>query len=195
MTKDKIEVINVSFNDINKFCIEVLSRTAREIERTSCLVVGIEEGGVPISENFYAILSSKGYRPSHITIRCQRPSSKTKKNTIGRRMINIVIRTLPQGLLNKLRILEHHILSKRRNPARKISINKELPPADLIFIFDDAVDSGHTLKAVHNKILTSHPNAKILTAAFVVTQKDPVYEPNFYSRRNVLVRFPWASDA
>lgn len=165
------------------------------------LILGIAEGGIPVAEivhQFFKDLTKNEVSLDFIKV--QRPSTKQKKENLKtEKTLRFIFSILPIFLLNYLRILEHKKLSKRSKPdlEREIKWNEELNFSrfDLILIVDDAVDSGASMKITLNFVKEKVKNSTILkTVSVVVTQKNPVYMPDYFQFRDVLIRFPWSLD-
>lgn len=168
------------------------------IENSSVLIIGIKEGGIPIAEmvkvNLEKITSTQ---LDFITIKCQRPSTKSKKkSSILKYLLKNLFKVLPQFFLNKVRIYEHKFLMNNGNQDRELYLpeNLQLDNYHKILIVDDAVDSGYTLKNVVDKLEKNNSSAKIYSLAVVVTDKNAVKIPDYYLYSDVLIRFPWSLD-
>lgn len=191
-----MNVIDASEESISSFCGDVVAKIASDLENKKVLVVGIASGGVPIAEDLSRCLSEVGISNSIAAVRCQRPSTKRKKKSLVGVCFKVAIRLLPKKFLNTLRVIEHYALSRKRNPNREVLTDfSGFGQFDNVLVVDDAVDSGHSLHAVKNFLDVQAPQAEVFSIAYVVTQQDPVVEPDLCKYRNVLVRFPWASDA
>ncbi len=164
------------------------------------VIIGIRSGGYVVAE-----LMAKHFPQARLfAITCQRPSTK-KKQSIS--LIGHILRALPHGINNQLRIVEHIMLTQLRAPQRNVVLPD---PGELdaienylrghktshILIVDDAVDSGATLEAVHKAVSTvADADATIKIAAVTVTTHTPRIMPDFFLYRFVLCRFPWSLDA
>lgn len=175
-------------------------------DKEQILVIAIADGGIPIAERVESYLKSHTTHKTKLeTVNCQRPSTKAKKNTeLKTALIKMIFKITPKKILDMLRIWEHNRLKLRHPQAmvrtvseantKNISINYSL-----ILIVDDAVDSGASMLAVKDhfqKVFSlTHVSPPIKTLAAVVTQENPVFTPDFYWKKNVLIRFPWSLDA
>ncbi|MDM1297855.1 hypothetical protein HXZ94_05005 [Empedobacter falsenii] len=168
------------------------------VENTSVLVIGIKEGGIPIAGLVKSILEKKtSTQLDFITIKCQRPSTKSKKkNSIVKYLLKNLFKILPQFFLNQVRIYEHKFLMNNKNQDREVHFpqNSDFNKYDKILVVDDAVDSGYTLKNVVEKLEKNNSSAKIYSLAVVVTDKNAVKIPDYYLYSDVLIRFPWSLD-
>ena len=191
-----MKVINLIQDDIDQF-YEV---NYSNFNCDNLLIVGVANGGLPLSEGFYNYMSNRGGSCEHAEIKCQRPSTKVKKSfTLNERLIKMVFKFVPTFVLNKLRVLEHNKLSKRKS----IDLERDCiwlkKPArarySQILIIDDAIDSGASLKRVYNEVYKYFPSSEINTSVIVCTQDKPLFDASFTLFKNVLVRFPWSLDA
>ncbi|MDM1061211.1 hypothetical protein HXZ62_01365 [Empedobacter falsenii] len=168
------------------------------IENSSVLIIGIREGGIPIAEMVKVNLENiTSTQLDFITIKCQRPSTKSKKKSfIVKYLLKNLFKVLPQFFLNQVRIYEHKFLMNNGNQDRELYLpeNLQLDNYHKILIVDDAVDSGYTLKNVVDKLEKNNSSAKIYSLAVVVTDKNAVKIPDYYLYSDVLIRFPWSLD-
>lgn len=149
------------------------------------IVIGIPTGGVHVADCFegYIKQSVKLIRP---------PRNKFKK------YLKHIIRLLPRAIIDRIRILEAHLLVRQGSHMSNTVI--ELPDIDVstvrrILLVDDAVDSGATLKAVRAKLTEVLPEIEIRTAVLTVTGKDVSITPDFCVYNNqTLIRNPWSID-
>ena len=164
------------------------------------LLIGIRSGGYVVAE---AMVSSFP-EATLLSLTCRRPSTETKQNSST---LKNVLRKLPEFFTNRMRIIEHIMLTQLRTP----KINRFSPDrAELtmienvirqyganpnILIVDDAVDSGATLATVVDIIRNiAGSEAIIKTAVITVTTVHPFIEPDYLLYRYVLCRFPWSFD-
>jgi len=164
------------------------------------LLIGIRSGGYVVAEAMVSSFPTAKLLP----LTCHRPCTAKKQNSST---LKSVLHKLPEFLTNRLRIIEHIMLTQLRSP----KINRFSPDrTELtvienflrwygsnpnILIVDDAVDSGATLATVVNiirNIAGSH--AIIKTAVITVTTVHPFIEPDYLLYRYVLCRFPWSFD-
>lgn len=149
-------------------------------------VLGIITGGEAVAARMFVGVP-------HCGVCLQRPGTATKRGMAGR-----LLRRLPRGVNNMLRIAEAYMLGLRRSEPRKF--NGELPPelagARRILIVDDAVDSGATMQAIYAAVAATHPRAELHSCAITVTTRHPLMRPDTALYNNgTLIRFPWSQDA
>lgn len=191
-----MKVIDATNESIREYCNKVVVAMRADLTPCRNLVVAVESGGSPIADELANGIHTHGLSCKLASIRCQRPSSKAKKNAGSGRLFKTLLQCLPKPVLNLLRVIEHQVLSRKRNPEREIVTDfDDFDSFDNIILVDDAIDSGYSLKKVIDYLRVKAPVARIITVVYVVTQKQPVVEPDYLNLRNVLVRFPWASDA
>lgn len=162
-----------------------------------CLIVGIEEGGMPLAEIALNNLKRNNVNVELIGVKCQRPSTKTKKkNKITKAIIKSVFKLTPEFILDALRNAEHRSLMKSEtHTKREVVIPNELDfnQFNKILIIDDAVDSGHSLKNVIEKI-KEKTQTDVYSFCVVVTNVNACILPDFYLHSDLLIRFPWSLD-
>ena len=131
-------------------------------------------------------------------------ASRIKRKSLFSIIKSNLIKKLPIGLNNILRILEHsarQFIYKigKSNSGRNISVGKDdylyLASSDNICIIDDAIDSGNTIKQVVDEVRRVNKNARISTAVIVKTFESPLLNPDIYLYNDTLIRFPWSDDA
>lgn len=191
-----MKVIDATKQDINDFANEVCGTFRTNIAQADkVLVVGVASGGLPLAKNVFLNLSDNKNK-KYTEISCQRPSTQKKESGMFSWLFNMIISLSPKFVLNKLRVIEHVLLSKKRTPKREVKLNQDIVFSDynLVIVVDDAIDSGFSLKQVVNFIakLTS---SDIVSAVYVTTQKKPVYTADYSKHQDILVRFPWSKDA
>lgn len=194
-----MKVLDFDLQKFKEFVKQVLVNDAKSFD--NILVLGIAEGGLPIAQIVYDTLNEHlNSSVSQGFIMVQRPSTKNKKKSeTTQKFIKSIFSITPKFILNYLRIREHKKLSKRSKSdlQREIKWNEEpnFSRFDLILIVDDAVDSGASMKKTLDFVKEKVNNSTILkTVSVVVTQKKPVYMPDYFQFRDVLIRFPWSLD-
>lgn len=166
------------------------------------LLVGIRTGGLVVAEAMAQ--SGPGYVPV-LPLTCRRVATGMKSRL---KVLPWLLARLPQPIVDRLRWLEHRLLSKRRRSSsapqqidhtEAITIGQHLARATApcrVLVVDDAVDSGVTLSTVLNLLRrTCPPQTEFRTAVVTVTLTQPLVEPDFLLYRGVLCRFPWSFDA
>lgn len=165
------------------------------------LLVGIRTGGLFVAETMAR--SHPGTLPV-LSLTCRRAGTKTKSRIPW---LNQALLSLPRGTVDKLRVLEHRLLSTRRTrlahapevdrqEAQRIAEAVAATPGARILVVDDAVDSGLTLGTVLELLRGNTPTGTELRSAVItVTLDAPRVEPDYALYRGVLCRFPWSFDA
>lgn len=162
------------------------------------LMTGIWRGGSYVADALWAALP-EGYCRLRHDVAMQRASTKRKGG-----MFRKVMSCLPVPVLDFLRIAEARVLRLSGSNRAPRDIDRDpvplgetpcLPPAPRILVVDDAIDSGHTLKAVTDALARVYPGATFTTAVITVTIPDPVADADFCVYHDgTLVRFPWSAD-
>jgi hypoxanthine phosphoribosyltransferase len=154
------------------------------------LVVTIATGGDIVGSNIFD-------RVPHVSVRCQRVTTKARAK-MG--FIDKIIKILPKGVNNLLRMVEAKCLSLTKPSQHSLTLStkqqQKLGDAEKILIVDDAVDSGATLSTVIEAIERLPGKRNLRTAVITVTTSSPLVMPDFFIYNNhTLIRFPWSADA
>lgn len=165
------------------------------------LLVGIRTGGLVVAE---AMARSVTEPVSVLPLTCRRAATGVKARL---KVLPRILTAMPRPVVNRLRWLEHRMLTGRRQGARKPQqidhgeaaiIGRHLLATNVrrILVVDDAVDSGVTLATVLQLLRQAcPPDTEFRTAVVTVTMEQPLVEPDFLLYRGVLCRFPWSFDA
>ena len=166
------------------------------------VIVGIRTGGLHVAN---AMAKACGEGLTVLPLTCRRPSSRYKP---GLPAIKDLVARLPRPVLDRLRMIEHALLTRRPPSGRREGYHfdaAELACVEAwaatagngisVLVVDDAVDSGTTLSLVLEAVQRLMPAARIRSAALTVTTAQPLVTPDYalYSRQ--LCRFPWSLDA
>lgn len=164
------------------------------------LLVGIRTGGLVVAE----AMARAAVRPVTVLPLTSRRASTGTKARFG--LLRTTATRLPRPVLDRLRVLEHRLLTGRRkarvalqpfdhHEAATIGAHIAAVAGSRVLVVDDAVDSGVTLATVLGLLRETTGAAKIRSAVITVTLDDPRVEPDFALYRGVLCRFPWSFDA
>lgn len=163
-------------------------------------IVGIETGGVHVVNALALSASTSVFR-----CRLRRPTTETKERLSAG---TSVLKRLPYGVTNRIRLVEDRQLEKRRQviPSEsdelatcldEISATVMARRLCRVAIVDDAVDSGATLGCVRNG-LRQRLSADVALKTAVLTQtridEKVLVVPDFALHQQVLLRFPWSFD-
>lgn len=164
-------------------------------------VVGIRSGGAYIGRRVHAAYIEQGLQPVYHELTCRRPSTKTKKAS----KLDAILPRMPRWLVNFLRQAEAHLvtlkLNRRDQAPREVELHGELfvflegLDGGRVLLVDDALDSGASMKAVTERLAIINPAVKYEVAVLTVTQRNPVYRPDYSLYQQTLIRFPWAMDS
>ena len=147
------------------------------------LVLSILRGGEYVGRELFRDVR-------HESVVLQRPTTRRKGRIFGK-----VMQALPYWLLDRLRIAEAWLLSRKSAKYKPAEVELPDVAALRILIVDDAVDSGHTLRSVVEAVTSANPDADVRTAVITVTTPHPVIRPNYMMFNNLsLIRFPWSKD-
>lgn len=170
------------------------------------ILLGIRTGGYAVAQ---AMLDgTNGEDVVLLPITRRRASTAAKNNNPW---VGATLRRLPYFVTDRIRVLEHRVLSGRRamEKASETTGQWEADPAEgaalaealakrlhaKILIVDDALDTGATLRAVHALVSSLAPTADVRSAVLVTTTKTPLIKATNSLYTNVLCRFPWSHDA
>lgn len=163
-------------------------------------IVAVRRGGSYVCDAFCRHFSQDRYDVRY-DITLQRPSTKRKDGSISR-----ILKRLPLGILDIMRMTESTFLSLRRKMKRPTDLARvEIPEgvADIlrekdfpkILVIDDAIDSGDTLFAIAETFRKTNENANLRIAVLTETTEAPRIRADYSLYRNkTLIRFPWSSD-
>lgn len=163
-------------------------------------IVGIRTGGFLVAQTMARHASNIAVIP----VTCRRPSTKYKQ-VLG--VAKAAVARLPMPVLDKLRVLEHKILTRapkegaalpQFDPGEVIALSNWFGVAGkspTLLVVDDAVDTGVTLSHVMSMVCRYAPEgADIRSAVITVTTERPVMMPDYTLFRRQLCRFPWSMD-
>ena len=163
-------------------------------------IVGVKRGGSLVCDAFCRHFPSDLYA-LRTDVFLQRPSTRMKTGKVG-----AVLKSLPQWLLDLMRMAESRLLSLSRMSGRRRDIPRVVLPDVLarilksggqpeILVIDDAIDSGDTLNAVIRAMADMNGRARFRVAVMTVTTSRPVVTPDYCLYSNhTLIRFPWSND-
>lgn len=194
-----MKVLDFEINGFKNFLNENFPDLIQSNQRI--LILGIAEGGIPVAEIVYDFLKNENQNQVNLNfIKAQRPSTKRKKASLAREnLLKFVFSILPKFVLDYLRVYEHKKLSKRNQSdlEREIISNSEIDFSfyDFVLVVDDAVDSGASMKKVVDFVNEKSQKTMVLKSlSVVVTQQNPLFLPDYFQFRDVLIRFPWSLD-
>ena len=176
------KVITLDSEALQGVCRKLEAERIRPFEPD--VVLGIESGGRFVADMLFP-------ERTHCYVALRRPSTRGKSGVVKR-----LLRLLPRFVADALRVAESYFLE--RHAAAPVPFTGELPAelagAASILVADDAVDSGNTMLSVVEAVKNNYPEARVATAAVVVTTRAPKIRPDFYMFDNLLIRFPWSAD-
>jgi hypoxanthine phosphoribosyltransferase len=165
-------------------------------------LIGIRTGGFYVAD---AMADAMNQSMPVLSVTCRRPSTRYKGGLSG---LKAIIAKLPRPIVDRLRMIEHAVLTRRSRPTRQVDFQfdaAEIAALDIwleqagshprIVIVDDAVDSGATLSHVLRLVTDRAPaGATICCAVITVTTAQPLIQPDYALYRQQLCRFPWSLD-
>lgn len=111
--------------------------------------------------------------------------------------LKVLLRFLPRWVTHYLRGLEIKSNIHGIQKEREVHVEGAWPPKDKkLLIVDDAVDTGSSLKAIADFLIShGYDPCNLKTAVLTVTHHNPVVRPDFTLFENVGFAFPWSYDS
>lgn len=108
--------------------------------------------------------------------------------------INIILRCLPKRITDFLRRIEEQSNLRGAQKERNVYMKGNLPPYDKnILIVDDAIDTGYSILAVIDFLVSrGYQKSKIRAAVITTTRNNPEYHTDFSLFYNTSFAFPWS---
>lgn len=166
-------------------------------------LIGIRTGGLYVAES---MAKAAGYTVPVLSLTCRRPSTQYKTSVAT---LKKIITKLPRPVVDRLRIMEHSLLTRKSQPVQPGDFqfdSEELALLDdwlesagqrpSLVVVDDAIDTGATLSRVLDAVAHhAPPTARIRSAVITVTTPKPWALPRYTLYSQQLCRFPWSLDA
>ncbi len=165
-------------------------------------LIGIRTGGLYVAES---MAKAVDFTVPVMSLTCRRPSSAAKSKFSA---VKKIVSSLPRPVVDKLRVIEHAMLTKKPKRARPENYSfdqgeldilddwlREAGPNPSIVVVDDAVDTGATLSLVLDAVSHRAPGGLIRSAVITVTTARPWATPRYTLFSRQLCRFPWSLDA
>lgn len=164
------------------------------------LIIGVLTGGGFVGQRVYKHFASLG-NVLYAEISIERATTGIKT----RYGLKKILRLLPEGLLNVLRVIEVLLLELKAmifTPKRageivlSAAIDKELSQGNKkVLVVDDCVDTGATLLKVSDFLKEKYPSSNQVKFAVVTkAHRKALLEVDFFLFNRVLIRFPWSMD-
>ena len=164
------------------------------------LIIGVLTGGGSVGQRVYKHFASLG-DVLYAEISIERATTGIKR----RFGLKKILRLLPEGLLNVLRVVEVLLLELKAmifTPKRageivlSAAIDKELSQGNKkVLVVDDCVDTGATLLKVSDFLKEKYPSSNQVKFAVVTkAHRKALLEVDFFLFNRVLIRFPWSMD-
>ena len=193
-----MHIITLRNNEFDEACIRLAEKINSHQKPDA--IIGVKTGGAVVAAKVYKNFLDNGMTLKYYDVSASRNTSKVKKKY----RLAYIFHYLPETLLNLLRLVEHYFLKANMricsNQQRNIKLSDALSGyikklnKGYVYIVDDAIDSGATVRNIIAELNRINPNLDYRSAVLVVTQNKPVIFPDIYLYSNVLLRFPWSSD-
>lgn len=193
-----MKVVTLNQNDFNNTCY----RLADEMLKTCvpAALIGVRTGGAVVAHYVHVKLQKEKLLVTCFEATASRNSTKVKRKANISKLFSL----FPVFVLNILRSFEYYFLKLMMKLQVKQNRNVEFDKSlcnqlarmheGCVYIIDDAIDSGSTIKNILDKCRSINPALDYKVAVLVVTQKQPEIFPDTYLYKDVLLRFPWSSD-
>jgi hypoxanthine phosphoribosyltransferase len=198
---ERQSVISLDREAFDEVCAGLMRQASRE--RPPDALIAIPTGGWFVAQS---MAKAAGGDIPILSLTCRRPSSKLKP---GGSVVRKMVGGLPRPIVDRLRVAEHALLTRRPASAPKEPyqfVEQELeiverwmataPDRPSLLIVDDAIDSGATLLQVIDAVRRyAPPDAVLRSAVITVTTDWPLVRPDHHMFHRQLCRFPWSMDA
>ena len=193
-----MHVVTLNKSEFEKSCSSLAVKIAEN--NNLIALIGVRTGGATVAKLVFNQLGKQNESLRYYEVGASRYAT-VAKNSYG---IKKLFMYVPGFFLDWLRIIEYYIVSIRMRFFYKVDRSIQLDNgledylADLddgrLFVIDDAIDSGATVKNLLDKLHLINPLLEYKVAVLVVTQNMPLITPDVSLYKNVLLRFPWSSD-
>lgn len=179
--------IELSLENLCDECIAWANTIKNEFQPD--LIVYIAKGGYLIGKAFQEVFNCR-----MIGVDAERSGNKLKE------FLTPVLSHLPKKLLNIARNVEMKSGVHNQHAERSVVFHTcgetDKKSVKKILIVDDAVDTGHSLKAVAEKVKGRYPNAEIKLAALNVwRQSESVVRCDYFKYQDTILRTPMSKDS
>lgn len=183
-----MDYLELSIEKLNSEC----EKWALEIQKDykTDLIIYIAKGGYLIGKSFKNV-----FNVPLIGIKAKRRGNKIKD------LFMPLIVKLPKKICNILRLIELKTNVHNKCEERKIIIDtniNKINKKDIrkILIVDDSVDTGHSMKRVHDEVRKMFLNSEIKLAAMNVwNDSKKIIDIDYFIYKNVVIRTPMSKDS
>lgn len=163
-------------------------------------IVGVRTGGAVVAGKAHLYVLERCPSVRYFDVSASRASTVVKRKAGVAKFLVL----MPDFVLDVLRVVEHYVRAfvarfkkeQQRNVRVDDALEKYLGGLSqgVVYIVDDAIDTGATLKLLLDEFRAINPGLDYRTAVLVVTQSKPLVSPDLSLYRNILLRFPWSID-
>lgn len=124
----------------------------------------------------------------------------TRKGGKLKKLVNPVLKVLPEKLKMYLRSKEMKSNVHAKDPNRQINYNSDIwnkyKKCKKILLVDDSIDTGYSALLAKNTIANYFRKSEVKVAVInLFDQAKAVYEPDFYMYENTMFKGPWSNDS
>ncbi len=189
----------ITLNDVG-FKLACSKLAAKIIDEDIVALIGVRTGGAVVANQIadYIRVSNRELKLYEV--------SASRRMTVSKKSNHIkkTLKLFPRVVLNSMRVAECCFVNVRMrffsNVDRSVYFDDALRSylrdlkGGVIYLIDDAIDSGATIKQIIDEFKVINSELKIKVAVLVVTQSNPLVLPDVSLYRKVLLRFPWSND-
>ncbi|MGO3708250.1 MAG: hypothetical protein ACTJGD_03725 [Mesonia hippocampi] len=174
-----------------------LTQLVQKIDFRPELIVGILNGSAEIIK--YLKQQDEFSESVFYQVKLQRKQETVKRKKIMR----FLAKQLPYFIVDFLRKLESAKARKSIAAITKENLEKtKIIPIEIalkkepqtILIIDDAIDTGKTMYVVKKQLQQKFPKATVYVACIAWTLTDAIVKPDYFWKKEVLIRYPWSKD-
>jgi len=185
MAEKKRNIENVSLIELRKYSLQLANKIkdkGYEVEH----ILYVERAGLFIA---YEVAQYFGCSISGI-------HAKRGGNSLKSR-VRIILRWLPKRVTDLMRRIEEKSNMHAVKSDRNVYFEEYPPPkGKKLLIIDDAVDTGNSLMAVINSLVSKgYRKENLYTCVLTTTKKHPKFEADISLFNGISFAFPWSYDS
>jgi hypoxanthine phosphoribosyltransferase len=189
----------ITLNDVS-FKLACSELASKIIDEDIVALIGVRTGGAVVANQIADCIRVFNRELKLYEVSASRRMTVSKKSN----HIKKILKLFPRVVLNSMRVAEYCFVNVRMrffsDSDRSVYFDDALRSylrnlkSGVIYLIDDAIDSGATIKQITDEFKIINSELKIRVAVLVVTQINPLVLPDVSLYRKVLLRFPWSND-